>query len=575
MPDNTGVLPDAASGLELQHRSGQTFVTWNELDPSVDYHVYRHDQPITSDNLRSATQLTNRWGPLGSDTSVNKNAVFSIPTHFVIDELGAPLSDNTGLFVHTTENSGTAHYALTTVLNGLENTTIISGQNNGSVTESPATPQPVLATAGDKNRLYTQYMDYQNWNPTLNGYAFNYYVALPFDYDPLRSYPLQVELHAFSALPGIPAETPFQGQVIQLIPIDPGLDQGTFHTWWYGHSSDHDYQRDGDIPTSGTIENFTQQRVMKALQEVIDDPDFNVDTNLIHAFGNSMGASGAVSFGLHYPSVFTAIYASQPMMNYGTSEPFNDNFNRLFGIRDSNLPIVNGGLFSESIQRYGLGGNQQTGVWDWMNHHAQVRRRIGDDFAYLIMDFGKADNTIQWQTQGRPTFAAMRDGKVAYAATAKAGVDHMWQGFSAVNGNLFEFVTSTWRYPNTLSFPALHNATGSGRIDPPLDGDDNYQTNLEWAVPHYAFGAPIVDQSTKYEVTLRSLATFQTVDVTPRNTQSFKPSVGSACSWTAIQISNGQLAGSGNQTVDSNGLVTLIQVPVANGAGTRLSVSCS
>ena len=531
--------------------------------------------PINSNNIGSATQLTNRWGALDSETSVNKNAVFSIPANFVIEDQGAPLSDDIGLFVHTTESSGTAYYAVTTVIDESENTTIIIGQNSDSVQEFAGTPQPVLTGGGGNGRLYTHYMDYQNWNPTLNGYAFNYYVARPFNYNPSQSYPLQVELHAFGALPGIPAEVPFQAQNIQLIPIDPGEGEGTYHTWWYGHARDHDYQRDGDIPAGGAIENFTQQRVMKAIQETIDNPDFNIDSNLIHAYGNSMGASGSVSFGLHYPSVFSAIYASQPMMNYATSERFRSHFDRLFGSQNDNLPIVNGGLFSESIQRYGEGGNQPTGVWDWMNHFAQVRRRIGDNFAFLTMDFGKADTTIDWQTQGRPAFAALRDGKVAYTATAQAGVDHMWMGFGAANRNLFEFIEGDWNYSNTTSFPALLNASGSGRIDPPTSGDDNYQTTLEWAVPHYAFGETIVDQQNEYRITLRSLTVTQTVDVTPRNTRQFRPSPGSACFWTALRVSNGQMTGSGNLVVDASGLATAVQVPVENGSGTRLSVSCS
>ena len=563
------------SGLALRHRSGQTFLTWNEPEVGLGYHVYRSASPITSDNIGAATLLTSRWGPLDSDTSRNKYAVSDVPAYFVVEDLGAPLSDSEGLFVHTVSSGGTAYYAVTTVAGGSENRTVNAGQNSASVQEGVATPQPVLTLSvnGGKGRLYTHYMDYQQWNPTLNGYAFNYYVALPFNYNPSQSYPLQIELHAYDYFPFLLEEVRYDWQVVQLLPIDPGDSQNTSHTWWYGHARDHDY-RNGNTPSQGAIENFTEQRVMKAIQETIDNPDFNIDARLTHVFGNSMGASGSVSFGLRYGSVFAGIYASEPMMNYRTSPLFTNNFVRLFGSVSSNLPIVNRGLYSESIQRYGEGGNQPTGVWDWMDHHTQVRRRRGDDFAFMMIDFGKADTVIDWQTQGVPTFSALNDARVAYSATAREGIAHTWRAFDAVNENLFRFEVPGWRYSRDVSYPALTNASGSGRINPPSSGDDEYQTSLEWSVPHFSFGQGIVDQGNQYAVTLRSLASDQTVDVTPRNTQSFNPSAGTGCSWSAQHVGSGAIAGSGTLQVDGSGLATAVQVPVTTGSGTRVSISC-
>lgn len=71
---------------------------------------------------------------------------------------------------------------------------------SAAVNESVSTLQPVLTASknGGKGRLYTQYMDYTNWNPTLNGYAYNFTVALPGNYNPAQSYPLQLNLHAYN-----------------------------------------------------------------------------------------------------------------------------------------------------------------------------------------------------------------------------------------------------------------------------------------------------------------------------------------------------------------------------------------
>ncbi|MEM7255965.1 MAG: alpha/beta hydrolase-fold protein, partial [Pseudomonadota bacterium] len=520
--------------------------------------------------------LTSRWGSLDSDTSRNRYAVTDVPDYFVIDDLGAPLADSTGLFVHTATANETAYYAVTTLVNGVENRTVTTGLNTAAVQEFVATPQPVLTLSvnGGKGRLYTHYMDYQQWNPTLNGYAFSYFVALPYNYNASRSYPLQVELHAYGYYPTLLEEVRYQWQVVQLIPIDPGDSLDTYHTWWYGHARDHDYANDGNLPFDGAIENFTQQRVMKAIQEIIDNPGINIDTDLIHAYGNSMGASGSVSLALHYPSVVSGIYASQPMMNYETSSRFRFNFERLFGSTDRNLPIVNNGLYSQSIRRYGEAGSQPTGVWDWMDHHQQVQRRRGDDFAYLMIDFGKADDIIDWQTQGAPTFSALNNAAVAYTATAREGVGHEWRAFDAVNQNLFAFEVGGWSYANTLSYPALNFASGSGRINPPSSGDDEYQTTLEWSTPQYGFGQSIIDQSNRYEVTVRAISGTQLVNITPRNTQSFRPASGTSCDWSARNVNTGATE-SGSVTVDGNGLVTVPQVTAVGAGGTRLSINCS
>lgn len=564
------------SGLSLQYRHGQTFITWNEPRGDAGYHIYRSPQPITNDTLNAATLLTSRWGALGSDTTVNKHAASDVPGYFVIDRLGAPLSDSAGLFVNSVQSTGTAYYAVTAVVNGSENKTIVPGVNTASIQESVATPQPVLTRSvnGGKGRLYTHYMDYQRWNPTFNGYAFNYFVALPYNYDSSRSYPLQLMLHAFGDSPGMPQQVPFEWQLIQLLPIDPGEAEGAWHTWWYGHARDHNYKRSGAVPTSGAVENFTEQRVMKAIQETLDNSEFTIDENLLHAYGNSMGASGAVSLALRYPSILSGVYASQPMMNYRTSPLFQDNFLRLFGSVSSNLPTVNGGLLAQSIERYGLGGDRQTGVWDWMDHHAQVRRRSGDEFAFIMLDFGKADSVIDWQTQGHPTYAAFTDARLAYTSIANAGIGHTWLGFGSANGNLYPLESGRWIYPRNLSFPGLHNASGSGRVNPPVSGDDFYQTDLEWSTPQFSFGQPITDQSNRYEVTLRSVSVAQSVDVTPRKTRSFRPSAGTACSWLARRVSDNQITGSGSVNAGASRLVTIPQVPVAIGSGTRLSINC-
>ena len=243
-PSDGSSVPETRTGLTAIHRSGQTFLTWPEVDATSGYHVYRHSAPITQANLSAADRLTEKWGPVGSDSSLNVHANSVTPSHFVISNLAEPLTDDTGLFVYTTQpgESGMAYYAVTVVANGSEQTTITSGSNSlgQAIEETVNTPIPVLTDSVNNGggRLYTQYMDYSKWNPTFNGYAYNYTIALPIDYDPAQTYPLHVNLHAFGGSFPFNDRTDFDWQVIQMYPSDPGSEQGgATHSWWYGYAA--------------------------------------------------------------------------------------------------------------------------------------------------------------------------------------------------------------------------------------------------------------------------------------------------------------------------------------------------
>jgi len=505
------------------------------------------------------------------------------PANFVINELGTPLGDDKGLFVYTTQENeaGPAYYAVTEVRDGNEIRAVFPGQTAtvDPLNEQINNPQSVLVASvnGGRGRIYTQFMDYANWNPTLKGYAFNYAVALPSNYNPSVAYPLRVELHAYGGRYKFVDQTEFDWPVIQLFPDDPGSSIGALHTWWYGFASEHDYRRSA-TPQGGTVVNFTEQRVMRAIDEVIRDNGINVDTNLIHAFGHSMGGSGVLSLGMRYGNVFSGIYASEPMTNYRTSPLFENEFISLWGQKAPNLLIENGGLYAENIRQYGVGGAAPTLVWDWMDHPRQLARRSGQDMAYLMVDHGKLDTVIDWQTQGRPFVRALTDGKHGFSGRSLGNSTHSWLGFQGVVTPIFGFGFSEntgWLYRRDTSFPGIHNASGSGAVDAGSAGDDSYNMNIEWSTPWLSFHQPIVDQANRYEISLRSTeGGNQTADITPRRTTAFNPSAGQTCNWSAVSISSGNSVGQGSNVVDSNGLFTAQQVPIFGGSGSRLRINC-
>jgi len=191
-------------GVKAFHRSGQTFVTWDEIDNTVPaptipwgelrkvladldakrqvrYRVYRHDRPITPTSLHLA-ELLAEVAPL-SALNVNARCVeygidkrlrevdisipgpgyperfhaLGLPTRergvgldypvgrYVIDT-GAdakPLAPGKGLYVHTVAAPGTGHYAVTVAVDGVARSVALGAQAR-AVREAPAEPEPVV-----------------------------------------------------------------------------------------------------------------------------------------------------------------------------------------------------------------------------------------------------------------------------------------------------------------------------------------------------------------------------------------------------------------------------------------------
>lgn len=555
--------------LSAFHRSGQTFLTWRETSARDSYHVYRHTQPITRDNLASARRLTEKWGPLDRDTSVNTHGSQHVPRHFVINDLEEPLSDSTGLFVYTTQpdDAPRAYYAVTSVRGGRERTLM---NLTTSVLESVDVPSDVLTvkTNHGRGRIYTQFMDYMQWNPTFNGYAYNYAVALPGNYDPEKKYPLMVQLHAYREQYKFVPEAEYNWEVIQLFASDPGPSTGTVNSWWYGYSNTLDYRVKGAIPTTGHIENFTEQRLMRAIDAVTANT--SVDGNLIYGSGNSMGASGVLALGLRYGSVISGIYANQPMTDYASDKIFAKELQGIWGAKSRNLPVVNRGPHSESIR------DVNAGVWDWMNHQRQMVARRGTDMAFLMTLHGKQDRVIEWQTQGKPFYKVLNDTNAGFTATAEE-VGHSWVGFSAAVSSLFGFgydENFPYKYPLGLSFPSIQNASLSGPATPSEIGRDTYNLNIEWATPHTPFAPAIVDQPFRYEVSIRSTEGNQIADVTPRRVRSFSVQPGQRCRYRVKEGSSGEILASGSVIADNDSLMTVKGVPITGGEGSRLVIEC-
>ncbi|MGA9347952.1 MAG: alpha/beta hydrolase-fold protein, partial [Anaerolineae bacterium] len=564
------------------HRSGQTFLTWTErTDLSGErYHVYRHTNPITAANLAQATRLTDTWGALGEGSSTFWSELSREPPitrNYVIQDLGTPLSDTTGLFVWTTHENGTFYYAVTTTHGGTENTTDFGVSNmTGPIAETVADPQPVKVWQATSSRgfVFTQYLDYSRYNPTFGvpegtaaqQYTFNYGVTLPSDAacggSLPDSLPGNVYLEGWGGRYSNDDVTPWNYCAVFIVPDDPN------QTWYYGHSASYDY-RLGGTANSGPIVNFTEERILRAIYDTLCDSTFRLDPNRIYVYGHSMGGSGALALGMRYPNVFAATYSSEPMTNYQTSDLWLSDTEWKWGTVASNLPIENRGPngWADHLTSY-----DGTGVWDWQNHQQQLVTRRGDDMAHISLAHGTRDDIIAWSTQGQPAYEPFYQGRRAFSGATEAA-DHTWLGYSGLGPNVEDYNWTGpfygWTAVRDESLPGLTYASGSSPVPPPGAGA-SYNLNLEWSASWLDWDGAPIDTDDEWRISLHTTdGSTQTADVTPRRLQTFTIVPANAYAWENRRVSDNALVASGTVFGDADGLVTVPAFQVTSG-GNRL-----
>lgn len=559
---------EQVAGLAAFHRSGQTFLTWNEVpDPSALYRVYRHDTPITTANLADAERIAevshgsalyaNEWA---KETDYDPSS-HALQRNFIIEDRGDELPDGTGLLVWTPGENGDFYYAATVVSGGLENAAISSENSLADpVTETDDDPLPVLVWESPTGRgwVFTQFMDYEAWNPTFDGYAYNYGVAVPSGYDGSEAIPLTVYLDGWGTRYKVMDGSPYDYPTIYL-----SIDD-MYKTWYFGNAVSHDYDDGSGLPAEGLVGNYTEWRILRAVDDIIRDDLFSVDENRIYAFGGSMGGSGAVAFGMRYPDVFAAVFGAAGMTDYQTAgdsggTPWENDLAPKWGEPETNLGVVHFGPRSEHLVPH-----DGTGVWDWMNHRQNMIDRVGDEMAYIATGHGDADDVIDWETQGAPWYPVMEGAaRRGFSGTVHAGAGHYWFGFGGCGPNLpFE----SFVFRKDRSFPAFSNFS--------MNTSYMYNHEIEWSCPWHDFAGDIVDTRDRYEIVLRIVSGAEEdqgrVDITPRRFQAFEVLSGASYVWENESLSGGVVDG-GTVQADEHGLLLVEDFLVTKG-GNRLVI---
>ena len=501
-----------------------------------------------------------------------------------INDLDVELAEATGFHVYTVDASDSCYYAVITTARGSANRT---GFTTGNALAQPVAeivtdPLPVLVGTGsdgyhNTSRIYTQFMDPLNWNETMHGYAYNYSVTVPQGYDPDAADLLPLTVHIEGKGSRYALTEAYTSGIY--VSIDARYIYGDGEQdWYWGFSCHHDFRNAANFDVApGPICNFSEVRMLRAVRDTLLDPYYrsHADPTRIYAYGHSMGGSGVLSWGMHYPGIFTLVYASEGMTDYAADPVWrNENIGH-FGPLALNNPVLNlgvrwldGGETHETIRD--LDG---MGIWDYLDHKtiACSPEYQGIDTAYIIAAHGTADTIIQPSSQGYPFYDCMNRGRRGFTAEINAS-GHTWQNYTPSADIDFRIFTFPWNdredaMPNTpgldRNFPlqstiAFANATGSTLGV--TTGLAHYNSTLQWDLK------TIVDQVNRYQVDLYARKTDQTADVTPRRFVNFVVTPGASYRFT-----NQRSGATGKVTADSAGALTIPAVAIST-MGSRLVI---
>lgn len=581
--------PNQASQVMAAFRNGQTFVTWQEVaQPNVSYRIYRSRRPFeTADQLNDKTLLAtvNDYTSLNLMASVNRMKFSKIVPpepyrleariNYVIEAGQPPLTDSTGLFVYTAKENSASYYAVTVVVNGVENRSLYD-VSNGNVTHKPAQERLQRVKAVPQNST-----DYVHWTSDVDtrfypamgskpSLAYNFRVHAPQGAGP---YALIGVLHGglfqfntqdadrYAKIDGAEGDgavrvamdspifntTTADGQKKKIEGLSVIEDWPT--EVWYGYNSNFGTGRPQE---QGKGTDYAVRRVLWTLDWA--SRHFPIDKERVSLRGESMGGIGALQMALLHSDKIAAVHAYVPMVSKNE-------------IQD----------FAKGIQFFRI------------NPPDHVQLNAQKAFPFLMITAGRADHVVGWPW--KKNFAQILE-------QAQQGFILYWDGREHVYGADPVF-KPVWGEPGGLptmnltrfsleqSFPAIaylkvNNDPGTvnfavkpaQRPQPVSPGSGDMIGTINGAVDWDP--STIVDQKSRYEITLllNGLTQLQEsrAHVTPRRTQQFRPYKRQRLQYKVVDPTSGATLARGPIVVEEEGVVQVPNVPIRR-TGSRLIIS--
>ncbi len=640
-PAAAATTPAALHLLTAFHRNGQTFLTWPEhtaLTGEV-YRLYRSDVPITVDNLQWASFLVQVgkdsarvWGNYYQDMDIYNPRLTG---RFIFNNGSQALKPGTGALVWTLApedfgggSGGTGFYAVTVTPHG-EREIFSDLYTTPPVEETVGYPEPVEISnspairPGAGGHFYLQYMDLRHWNATFHApnNTNEYYGFDPREIDTANALAYVYDYSVFEPTPELcGGEVPEELPVMVFLhgwrnnryptPQDylyPYCAYGVYpvdqtQTWYFGFARDHDFRTNIAIQPGDVIENYTEQRVLRMVADLMRyPPGPAVNPQRVYIFGHSMGGTGALAFAQRYPNVFAAAYSGQPVTDFypgpGVDTNWPEDAMLKWGAPELNLPIHISAPenWAAHLQKY-----NGVGVYHWQNLRsafdpggitirsgAQIDR-TGDEMAPFGIDHGTVDEAVLFPTQGQPVYPLLVRSPRAWAGGIIEKT-HAWSRFGWPLPNLAkQDDVPFWNFQvvRDETVPGLSNLSGND-TNPP-GGPTTYNQTILWSASWNAWDGAPVDQPGRWRMSFCAVeagsrkcggSVTQTVDITPRRLQRFTIVSGHVYRWENRQLGGilggalgtGRLVAGGVVTAGENGLLTIPAVQVSP-RGNRLEI---
>jgi len=580
-----GTPLEAASqvtGVKAFFRDGQTFLTWQENTTvkGETYHVYRSDEPITTQNLadnsmiatvpEGSSRFEEMWAKDGSDLLKNSDthkqvaAAPRIIPRLCIEDAGDDnkakmLAESTALLVWTIkEAERKSYYAVTTVIDGNEDKIVTPKNSSGPVLEKIEPIGAVLYyrerptypddNKGEKAKLnardwYIMYMDYELWNHDYIGYAFPFSISLNAFQENGKTPDIHLDgigtMPVFSA-----ARSNYGAGDLRNHPTEGnGLS-----TWYFGYGT-RVKNRESGMDLKQEIANYIQYRIMQTVlwarrKYNITDPRFQVK-------GMSMGASGALGYALNFPKFVTACWAHEGVTDYSdTLSNHLVNGKHIVMWKSTIWGNYGDPKLKNPVKNLPFGDPQQdwylqfngTPVFDYRNAATFLAENVAEDFPLIGASHGWQDDSVPAKNQAAPFEKYIKDSRHCFNYSIwDAG--HNWGTAGGTGTPMGPYMRWDESRPGFSNVPPIAGYK-NGKLDPtshtymyraiwgviekPVHGKKIEETEDTWSLPimHNAMQGQEEDYF---------------VDITPRNLQKMKVKEGEKFKYEIKNLDNSNI----------------------------------